>query len=192
MKKLVSFILTCLCLITSLCFTACSESNSLDINVYFKPTVKTRVYTQSATTENLELAKLISDTPSQTKKYLQYEITADKSWIYGIYIESISFYIYSTQTREVEYDITITGTEQNSGQSTSSINSFKASQLPFKLIANKGVKITIPVNDTIILDTTDSVFTIALYDPYTEFSTANGENNFEYSIYRFEVVGYHK
>ena len=187
MKKLSSIVLSIFCLISCFMLTACNKNNYIDMSVYFKPTVTAKVYNDGTSTKLLTLNDVISDTPSATDKYLQYSLIADNSWFYGMYVEKISFYIYSTETREVEFDITLTGTQNGKEVVSSATKNFEKT-LPFYLKANKGVLVTIDVNDTITLSVSNSTLKIMPTDPYTVFT----DNNFKYCIYGLKVSAYHK
>ena len=172
--------------------SACKNTDVVDLAVYFKPTVNTQIYENGTKSYPLSLADVSASTAGELKQYIFYEITADNSWIYGMYIESVSFLIYSNQTREVEYNISFTGFENGEETTTSSTKDFIRNHYPIALKENKSVKIKLTINDTIYLSGTNSVLKIAVSDPYTEFNLMGENNNFMYALYGFEVIGYHK
>lgn len=186
MKKTLSFLLVTLCLCTSLLFTAC-RNNSIDMNVYFKPTASAKIYADN-TTEQIELSKIISSTPSETKEYVQTVLVSDSNWFYGMYVETITFCIYSNMDRDVEFDICLTGTENGVSTLGSTTKDYRVSQYACELKANHGYRVTLSVNDKITLSSSNSTLTIKVSDPYTEFTN----NDFAYSIYGLQIVGYHK
>lgn len=186
MKKIASLLLIAICIFSSLVFTACDKNNAIDMSVYFNSTAEAKIYSESAV-DNIELAKLTSKSPYETKRYTQ-TVLKSSSWLYGMYIETISFYIYSTETKEVEFDFVLTGVEHGVETLSSVTRDLRVIQYPCALNSNQGYKVTITVNDKIYLSSSNSTLTIKPSDPYTEFLN----NNFAYCIYGMEVVGYHK
>lgn len=186
MKKLLSLVLIAICLCTSVVFTACGN-NAIDMNVYFSKTASAKIYSDN-TTQQISLDKLTSKTPHETNKYIQTVITSDRNWFYGMYIETISFCIYSNMDREVEFNICLTGTENGVETLSSTTKDYRKNQYPCELKANQGYRVTLEVNDKVTLSSSNSTLTISVSDPYTEFNN----NNFEYCIYGLEIVGYHK
>lgn len=192
LKTCFSVLLTIVILSCATLFSACNDKNIVNMNVYFKPTVNTQIYENGTKSYNLTISDITSKSAGELKQYIYYEITADNSWIYGMYIESISFLIYSNQTREVEYNISFTGFEHGTETITSSTRDFIRNQYPISLKENQSVLVKINVNDTIYLSGTNSVLKFLVSDAYTEFNLMGENNNFMYSIYGLEIVGYHK
>ncbi|MBQ9790259.1 MAG: hypothetical protein IJW24_01535 [Clostridia bacterium] len=185
MKKFTTFIGLVFCLISSFIFSACSSPNVIDPTVYLNSTVNAKVY-GVGTTQKIDSNKITSKIPSEQKKYLSHEIKLNKDWIYGMHIESISYYILSNKDMEdVEFNLTLTGTENGEATLTNATKTFNHLQKPYTLKAGKPFKVYVKVNDKISLSTSDSVLTISLYDTYTD-------PGFEYCIYGLEIVGEHK
>ena len=185
MKKFAIITLSLICIFSSFLFAACKD-NKINMNRYFSSTVTASVYGDKA--DNLSLSQVTSSKPYATKKYTQYLITADNNWFNGMYIETITFYIYSTETKEVEFNIILTGMENGIETLSSVTKDFMDNQHVCYLEANKGVKVTVNVNDKVNL-TTNSKLTIAPSDiTYAQFEN----DSFMYCIYGLEIVGYHK
>jgi len=186
MKKVLSFIIISLILITPSFLTACKEENLLDNSVYFRQNVSATIFGASSP-ETISINDISRSNPNSLKRYLKFEIKANKDYFYGLYIESIEFYIYTntTPTEETEFDFILTGTKNGQTTGGSEITTFEKRQLPIKLEKNIPTKIKIAVNDKINLYSTDSVITIKLSDTYTD-------HGFDYCIYNFRVIGYHK
>ena len=185
MKKILTTLLIILCLSSSLLLAGCGQQSVA--NICFQEKSTANIYNQ-AQEEEILLTNLLSKDPSEAKKYTQTVITANQSWLYGRYIKTLSFYIYSTVDREVEFDITFTGMQNGLSTLSSTTKDYIKKQLPCFLKANKGVKITLEINDTVYLNTTNSKLTIKPSDTYTEFK----DNDFSYSIYGLELIAYHK
>ena len=187
MKKFTSLLLIAVCVFTSVLFAACG-SNQINMSRYFSSNVKASIYSQETTSSPLTLDKITGSTAYQTKKYTQTVLTADNNWFNGMYIETVSFYIYSTETKEVEFDFTLTGMKVGKDSLLSSATTdFNKFQIPCHLKANEGVRVVVAVNDTVNLSTSNSKLTIQPSDPYTVFLN----NNFEYCIYGLQIIGYH-
>ncbi len=184
MKKYLAIVTFCIMLISTFTLAGCAKDNILDTNVYLKPTVSAKIYSVG-TTQNLTTTQITSKNPGEQKKYLSFEIKLNKDWIYGMNIEQITYYIYSNKDMvDVEFDLTLTGTEHGEATITNSTKTFKLTQQPYTLTKNKGFKVVVNVNDKITLSTSDSVLTIKLSDTFTD-------PGFEYTIYGLEITGQH-
>lgn len=187
MKKFTTILLTAICICCAFVFTACGN-NKIDMSTYFSPEVKGYV-SGVKDPEKLTLETITGNKPYQTKKYIKYTITANNNWFYGMHVKTISFFIYSTITREVEFEIYLTGVENGleylEGSNT---KDFLDSQHACFLKANQAVKITINVDDTIYLSTSNSILEIGIYDKHTEFN----DGTFAYCIYGLSITGSHK
>ena len=100
MKKFTTLIIITICIFTSFMFTACGNT-PINMSKYFSPTVTASVY-KTNKADTLKIDDITKNEPYETKKYTQFLFTADNNWFYGMYVESISFYIYSTETKEME------------------------------------------------------------------------------------------
>ena len=187
MKKLTIIICSLICIFTSTLFVGCSDKNAINMGVYFNSEVNASVYKTSTTSQKLALSTLTGNNPYEADKYLQYVLTSNKDYFYGMYVEKITFYIYSTAEQEVEFDITLTGTQNGKENNYSSTLDFILTQQPCALKAYSSVKITVEVNDKITLSSADSKLTIKLSDPVDV-----KDNDFKYCIYNLQVYGYHK
>jgi len=187
MKKIYSLVLGFIICLSCFFFVGCNKSkNSIDMSTYFLPTVNTSIYKNSSSTiSSLPLSPITSNTPHSIDQYLQYELTANTDWFYGMYVEKISFYIYSNRTQEEEFTILFTGMQNGSQDGGSETKYFKT-ELPFYLKENKGIKITIDIND--IATQTTNKLTIAPKDKENVFKN----NNFKYCIYGLEIIAEHK
>ena len=186
MKKLASLMIAIFCFCSCLMFTACKDNKAIEMSVYFDSTAEASISGESKV-EQLELSKLTSSSPYETKKYTRTKIKSN-SWFYGMYVETISFYIYSTETKEVEFNFVLTGVEHGIETTSSVTKDLILVQQPCALKANQGYKVTINVNDRMYLSSSNSVLTIELSDKVTEFV----DNNFAYCIYGLEIIAYHK
>ena len=172
-------------MIVSFTLSGCSSAKAIDLNVYLKPTITAQVYSEGVG-KNLTIADISSKSPIQKDNYISHEIKLNKEWIYGMYIESISYYICSdNDVVDVEFDFTLTGTENGDTTLINSTKTFNQLKQPYTLKANQGFKVCVEIQDKITLYATDSVLTIKLSDTYTN-------PNFNYCIYGLEIIGYHK
>jgi len=185
MKKISTLLLLLVCLLSSLTFAGCKNDNIIDPSVYMNQSVTANIYGVSSS-EQIDTTLITSKNPGAQKKYINHQIKLNKEWIHGIYVETITYYIYSNKNMEdVEFDLTLTGTENGEVTLTNATRTFKHLKQPYTLSANKGYKVTVTVNDKIKLSSSDSILTISLSDTTTD-------PGFEYSIYGLEIVAYHK
>lgn len=82
---------------------------AINASRYFESTVTTTIYNKTAK-QNLEMNNITSSSPNTAylNQYVQYELTGDGSWIYKMYIESIYFYVYTSNTANEAMTITLT------------------------------------------------------------------------------------
>ena len=187
MKKLTTLFTLAICIITSFIFTACGN-NAIEMAKYFSPTVTASVY-KSSKADTLKIDDITKNEPYEAKKYTQFLFTADNNWFYGMYVESISFYIYATETKEMEFSTILTGMENGVEILTSTTKDFRDNNRPCYLKANESIKVTIPVNDTVYLSSSNSKLTIAPSDAtYAEFENST----LMYCIHGLEIIAYHK
>ena len=185
MKRFTSILFTTICICCAMIFTACGNQQ-LDMSRYFSQEVSASVNGVSGS-DKLTLETITANEPYQTKKYNQFSLIADNSWFYGMYVKTISFYIYSSVTREVEFNIVLTGMDHGTETLSSATKDFRDSQHACFLKEYKAVKITIDVNDTVYLNSSNSKLTIGVSDPYTEFNSGD----FTYCIYGLSITGSH-
>lgn len=111
MKKIITNLL-CLILIIPAFLTGCSkELPVIDNATYLDSTVTANVY-NSSTTRQLTLSDITANTLDTVKldRYTEFNITCKSTWIYKMYVETISFYVYTTEASNGKMELKLSMT----------------------------------------------------------------------------------
>lgn len=107
MKKAVKKILTLLLCIPALLFCACNNSPSglpsVDVSGYYESTASTTLLTETQAGSIL-LSDITAKKPNLNTlgSYVQIELKGKRNWLYKMYIDYVSFYIYTNEARSSE------------------------------------------------------------------------------------------
>ena len=162
------------------------KTKAITMNTYFSETVKVNnsssdTYNLSAfTSDNVDTNTLLTDNKKLT-------FTGVSNWIYGMYIECVYFYLYTTKSVEIN-SLKITMTDLDSGEEDSTLpeGTYKLEET-FAVIADKqqGKLIRIDINKTALNQT----LTLTI-DLSGEPMVASGDYN--WTIYGLTVYGEHR
>lgn len=127
-------------------------------------------------------------------KYLKFEITAQPVWMYKMYIEYISFYVYCNESAE---QMTINFTMTNLASEDDIMNAIGQSietetveeQLAIAPKAKKAIKCKIPINKTIPTATGSTITIDVLNSPELFSGDEENSSSFMWLIYGFEIHG---
>ena len=198
MKKNLLKTLVIFLLLPVLIFVGCKDSNSLpsiSISRYFKENVTvSRNGIAEASTEKISLLTESKAKDEYLSPYTKFEITAQPIWIYKMYIEKITFYVYCNETTESQFTLNLKMTDLasedaiwDSKEDNVSSEDYEE-QCTIQPKAFKSIKCTFDINKTVIV-ATGSTITINV-DSLEIFSlNENGESTFKWLIYDFEVHG---
>lgn len=197
MKKFLLKTLAIFLLLPVLVFVGCKSKSlpSISIARYFKEKVTvSRHGFAEASTEKISLLTQSKAKDEYLSPYTKFEISAQPLWIYKMYVEKITFYVYCNETTETQLTLNLKmtdlATEEDILSSTNENVSTSAyeEQCTVSPKAFKSIKCTFEINKTVVL-ATGSTITINV-DSLEIFSlNENSESTFRWLIYDFEVHG---
>lgn len=206
MKKNILKMLALFLLLPVLTFVGCKKSKTLpaiSVSKYFQQeiSIKRNSLSDKGTLIPLissgELSTLTKNKPDLNllSQYLKFEINADPVWIYKMYIQKISFYVYCNESSESLMTINLTisdvATEEAiwaATQETVESETFD-SQCSFTPKANSSIKCNFEINRTVIV-ATGSKLTIDIEESKELFSTTTEyQSTFMWMIYGLEIHG---
>ena len=187
-----------LLLIPVLFFAGCKDKKSLpaiDLATYLKEEITVSYYQLEAkSTKDLSF---ITDTKLDEEKlgkYVKFELSANSVWMYKMFVESISFYVYTTasSTSEMIVDVSMTNMadeevlkKTNSEEPEITTASEQCTFIPEK---NKATKCTFKINKA-VARATGATIIIDISNSLELFDTDNGQADFNWVIYGFEIHG---
>ena len=193
-KSLVIFLL-----LPVLILVGCKNKNELPVistKKYFKDkvTVSRNGFAENST-ETLDILTQEKANKDYFAPYEKFELTAEPVWIYKMYIQKISFYVYCNETSEtiltVNLKMTDLATEDaiwSATQETVESETFE-SQCSVEPKALKPIKCIFEINRTVIV-ATGSTLTIDILNSLEIYSgDAETKSSFMWLIYDFEVHG---
>ncbi|MBR3885954.1 MAG: hypothetical protein IKJ33_05820 [Clostridia bacterium] len=199
MKKLLKTFVIFL-LLPVLVFVGCKDDKKelpkIDTARYFKDkiTIHRNAFAETSTDS---LSILTKDKPDNNllSQYTKFEINAEPVWIYKMYIEKISFYVYCSESSEtiltVNLKMTDLATEDAiwaATQENVQAESFEA-QCDILPEAYKSVKCNFEINRTVIV-ATGSTLSIDILNSRDIYSgDAENKSTFSWLIYGLEVRG---
>lgn len=196
MKKLLKLLLVFL-LVPIIMLTGCKKKALPSINLarYLKDEITVKQLNIDTTTKNLSLLTESEAKDENLSKYLKFEISTDPVWMYKMYVESITFYVYCNEASEFPLTLNIKMTNlaneediynsKSENVETSTIEE----QVSFVPEEKKAFKCTININQTIV-NATGSTITIDAYNSPELFSSdEETTSTFMWLIYNFEIHG---
>ena len=193
LKSLVIFLL-----LPVLIFVGCKNSKSLPsikISRYFKEKITISRYGfPEASKDTISLLTQKKAKAENLSPYTKFEISAQPVWIYKMYIEKISFYVYCNETTEtpltINLKMTDLATEDAIWASTEEAVSSEdyEEQCMVEPKAFKAIKCNFNINRTVIV-ATGSTITINVDSLEIFSSDETNESTFKWLIYGFEVHG---
>lgn len=196
MKKLLKILLVFL-LLPVMTLTGCKKKSLPSINLerYLKDEITVKQVNTDASTKALSLITQDEAKDENLSKYLKFEISTDPVWMYKMYIESITFYVYCNESSEFLLNLNIKITNLATEDAIMEAITENVETETFEKIASfnpkekKAIKCTVDVNQTIV-NATGSTITIDAYSSSELFSDdEESSSNFMWLIYGFEIHG---
>lgn len=193
LKSLLAFLL-----LPVLLFGACKnkELPSINLSRYLKNEISIkRQGVSEAKIADLSMITSKKLNPENLSQYLKFEIQANNVWMYKMYIEKITFYVYCNQSSEFQMTINVKMTDLASEQNileskTENVETETVEeQITITPKEKKPVKCTVNINKTVI-NALGSTISIDTYNSPELFS-GDGEksSSFQWMIYGFEIYG---
>lgn len=196
-KKITKFFIVLLCLPT-LFFCACgnSPSNLPSINMatYYEATAKTSLYKEDRS-GTINLSDLTAPNPNKDTlaPYTQIILPGKLTWLYKMYIDCITFYVYTNEATDSEMIVNVSLTNMADENDRANVSTFKSEPVSFKpekdgsvfckINVNKVIaNATDPDSDSLMIDILNSV-------NGTVADSVGNLTSFRWTIYGLTIYG---
>lgn len=198
MKNKLFKTLLVLLIIPVLFFTGCKKEKllpAIDLSTYLNNEISVKFYQmESASTQELSFIAAPELDKDKLGKYVSFELNTNSVWMYKMYIETISFYVYTTQSSITEMIVNVSITNVADEETLKTITSEEPTtdtakeQCAFIPEANKATKCTFNIGKA-IAKPTGSIITIDILNSLELFDDENEETSFKWVIYGLEITG---
>lgn len=176
--KQIFFILSAL--VFSLIVTACSENKTLDLRVYFNSSVKYKV-NNSKDTGSMDIGYFITDEPTMDC-YTVIQFTSNKSWTYGLTLQTIEFDLTMSEVANMDIDITISNLENAENYNKTTEEKYYHKTLSFNKL---NTHVALDIND--IIENKECVISLEVVQ-----SCYKTNPNLTFSINNLTITGFHE
>ncbi|MBQ8451906.1 MAG: hypothetical protein IJ538_03940 [Clostridia bacterium] len=200
MKKLLKTFLAFVLIIPVIIFSACSKSGveSKNVSAYFNENVSANVFNDSDRKLPLSVLTSSSANTDYLDKFTSFTLSGKNAWIYKMYIEKITFSVYSegTASGPLTVSLTLTNCVDESALKNRTSGEAVDTSTPFStessaITKNKGsIDYEITINK-VIATAGATTLTLDIFESVNE-TVANGKGeatNFKWMIYNFKVFG---
>lgn len=198
-KNLLKSILVFL-LLPVMMFAGCKSKETplpkINLSRYFKEEISVLRYgITDTTTDSLSLLTEKKAKKSNLSKYQKFELNANSVWIYKMYIESITFYVYCNESSD--YQMTVNVTMSDLADESEILNSIDTNvetetveqQCSLFPKAKKAIKCNVKINKTVVNALGSTITIDILNSPELFSSDGETESTFMWLIYGFEIHG---
>ena len=187
-----------LLLIPVLFFAGCKGNDPLpaiDLATYMNEEMTVSYYQLEAkSTKDISFISETEFDEEKLGKYVKFELTANSVWMYKMFVESISFYVYTTasSTNEMIINVSMTNMadEEDLRKTTSEEPPISTASEQCTFIPEKGkaTKCTFKINKA-VAKATGATIIIDISNSLELFDTDGGQADFNWVIYGFEIHG---
>ncbi len=203
-RKILNLLITMLCapiLMLCSCSNKPKEIPVVDATVYLQEDVTASLYSKNPNTKNdksLKLSELLLKEPDPLNidSFVEIKVTANSTWIYKMYIEYITFYVYTNKSADVEmivnFKMTNLAKEEEIG-TTDAGKEATEETCSFVPQENGSILCRVDLNKT-VATATGSEITFDILNS-TSGTVADNEGNptdFRWMIYGLEIHGEHR
>ena len=194
MKKLLKRICIIALIFPIIFLCSCSKVSklpSINVSTYFENTVETSVLGNNVSSKEITLASLTAKKPNPDfyDRYVQFTLTGNGAWLYKMYIDKITFYVYTNKTVDTEMIInfSITNVADEGDLKNPEEFSFECSFNPKK---NGKAYCEISVNKVIATATSCEIkFDITNSTSGTITDNEGNVTDFKWQIYGLKIYG---
>lgn len=181
-------------------FVGCKNKETqlpkINLSRYFKDEISVLRYGISEkSTDTISLLTQKKAKKSNLSKYQKFELNANSVWIYKMYIESISFYVYCNESSDYQMTINVTmsdlADEEGILNSTDTNVETETVEQQCSLFpkAKKAIKCNVKINKTVVNALGSTITIDILNSPELFSSDGENESTFMWLIYGFEIHG---
>ncbi len=176
-------------------FCGCSKSNlkPQDFSAYYASTITCTLYDKSGT-KTIPTSALADSKPNidYADKYVSLVATAKSEWLYKMYIESIYFYVYTSESTSTEMiiNVSLTNVVKEEEINTSTEDNTITAQCSFFPQKDNSTLCKVEVNRTVATATSSTLTFDINNSVYGIVCDENGDtNDFKWLIYGIEIIG---
>lgn len=197
MKKHLQKSLLALLLIPVLIFGGCGKKKlpAISISRYFQDTLTiSRFGISETSTESVSMLTASKPNAQNLSKYTKFEFTATPNWIYKMYIEYISFYVYASEDSQYQMVVNLKMTDLATEQAIMSATTETVETETYEQQCNitpkknKAIKCIFNINRTVISALGANV-SIDILNSLELFAGEEDSNTFTWLIYGLEIHG---
>ena len=195
-SKLIKILALVLCLPTTL-LCGCSKKSKIkevDASVYLDS--KVTAVTFDNTKKELELKDIISPTldPLNVDSFVEITVKGNNSWIYKMFIDKITFKVYTNESTEVEMLIKVKISnlaDESNIEKPEDVEFLPVSFVPEK---EKSILCTVDIDKVVAVAAKDCIITFDIYNSTTgTVADNNGQpTSFRWTIYDLSIYGEHR
>ncbi len=198
MKNKLLKICTFLLCIPMLFLCACGETPSslpsINVSRYYSANAQTTFYNDSNKGQisigDLTASKVNTDTAGP---YVQIELAGNRSWLYKMYIDYITFYVYTNEARNSEMIINVSISNLADEDDRNHASTFSSEPARFKPTAGGATLCTIKVGKVVAsmadADSDFLKFDILNCVNNTVADSTGNQTNFKWTIYGLTIYG---
>lgn len=172
-----------------------SKINEVDASVYLEPTATALTYNNTKS-KDLELKDLIATevNPLNVDSFVEIKVKGNNTWIYKMFIDKITFKVYTNNTTDVEMTIKVTITnlaEESDIQNPKDVEFPPVSFIPEK---EGSMLCTVDIDKVVAVAAKDCIITFDIYNSTTGTVADNNgaPTDFRWTIYDLSIYGEHR
>ena len=198
MKNKLLKIFTFLLCLPALFLCACGETPSslpsINVSRYYGSGAITTLYNDTNKGQisigDLTSSKVNTDTIGS---YVQIELSGNRNWLYKMYIDCITFYVYTNESRDTEMIVNVSISNLADENNRNNAQTFSAEPARFKPTAGEATLCTINVGK-VVSSATDANSDFLKFDILncvnsTVADSSGNETNFKWTIYGLTIYG---
>lgn len=185
------FLMLVLCIPVVMLCSCTKKTPKISVDYYFNNSVETSFFSNTST-RNLKIsdltAKKVNKDLLDCYSIIELDVADDNSRTYHLYIDYITFYVYTNESNENDFNIKIWISnvidESEVGKEQQSIEPFSETYSG-KPVANKSIKFKVDVNKVVATATGCAIrFDLTTCDIY---NVADEEVTFKWALYKLEI-----
>lgn len=199
MKKFLITLLALILCVPTLALVGCKkDDHAINMKRYFT-SVSYRLFPRNEKFEDKKLDVFLDNKSDNLNRYTSITFKGDKEWLYKMKVEKLTFSVYSNETKDVEFTVSITNLKKGDPTATTPTTTLTRI-VPVRLIENTKIPVAVlDINDYFVSLTASSDITISITDSNARayFQSTDPTTNqtvtneFKYDILDFQLYGYH-
>ncbi len=199
MKKFLITLLALILCVPTLALVGCKkDDHAINMKRYFT-SVSYRLFPRNEKFEDKKLDVFLDDKSDNLNRYTNITFKGDKEWLYKMKVEKLTFSVFSNETKDVEFTVSITNLKKGDPTATTPTTTLTRI-VPVRLIENTKIPVAVlDINDYFVSLTASCEITISIIDSNARayFQSTDPTTNqtvtneFKFDILDFQLYGYH-